>query len=336
LDVFSDFPDLLELSWKDRSSATFPGSVVRLACTFVLLEQKGVVRMAPVSVATGARLLGIHPKTLHHWLAEANMSLAPHPSDARIKGVREEHLQEVARRQSRPLPDHPSALVLKTGSAPDSRAEPTPLSPTNEADPPHPAASSASQAHLMQRLACLESKIATLEAQLAGLALALLHERERTVEHRISTLEALIHPLGGGHLLADPPEQGAKPEPAGASHRRHQPLPVEQPARSRLPAFSEYGAQGTYVIINSPEGEVHLTPDSAEWFEWLASISSFRFVGKPRRFTAYRHDRLSRSWRAHRRIHQQDYKQLLAVTDHLTIQRLEQVAATLQSHLSSL
>jgi hypothetical protein len=188
----------------------------------------------------------------------------------------------------------------------------------------------------MQRLSCLESKIATLQEQLAGLALALLHERERTVEHRISTLEALIHPLGGGHLLADPQEQEVKQELAGALHRRHQPLPVEQRARSRLPALIEYGAQGTYVIINSQQGEVHLTPDSAEWFEWLASISSFRFVGQQGRFTAYRHDRLSRSWRAHRRIHQRDYRQLLGTTDQLTIQRLEQVAATLQSHLSSL
>jgi len=116
----------------------------------------------------------------------------------------------------------------------------------------------------------------------------------------------------------------------------YQPLAVEQRARSRLPALIEYGAQGAYVIISSQEGEVHLTPDSAEWFEWLASISSFRFVGQQGRFTAYRHDRLSRSWRAHRRIHQQDYRQLLGTTDQLTIQRLEQAAAAIQSHLSSL
>ena len=103
-----------------------------------------------------------------------------------------------------------------------------------------------------------------------------------------------------------------------------------------MPALIEYGAQGVYVIISSQEGELHLTPDSAEWFAWLASISSFRFVGQQGRFTAYRHDRLSRSWRAHRRIHQQDYRQLLGTTDHLTIQRLEQTAAAIQSHLSSL
>jgi hypothetical protein len=292
--------------------------------------------MAILPVTTGARMLGIHPKTLHHWLAKANVPLAPHPTDARSKCVGEEHLREVARRHSRPLPDLPSALVLNACSAPGSRAQLAQLSPTNEADPDHPTASSASEADLLQRLSCLETKIITLQEQLAQLALALLHERERTVEQRISALEAHIPSLVGGHRLADPQEQEAKQEPACVSHRRHQPLPVEQRARSRLPALIEYGAQGTYVIISSQEGELHLAPDSAEWFEWLASISSFRFVGQQGRFTAYRHDRLSRSWRAHRTIHQREYKQLLGVTDQLTIQRLEQVAATLQSHLSSL
>jgi hypothetical protein len=296
--------------------------------------------MATVAVATGAHLLGIHPKTLHHWLAEAKVPLAPHPTDARIKCVAEEHLQEVARRHSRPLPELPSASLLNACSAPGSRAEPAQLSSTNAADPPHAAASisasSALEMDLIQRLSCLETRIVTVQEQLTQLALALLHERERTVEHRISALEALVYPLVGGRQLADPQEPEARPEPARMSYQGHQPLPVEQRARSRMPALIEYGAQGVYVIISSQQGELHLTPDSAEWFAWLASISSFRFVGQQGRFTAYRHDRLSRSWRAHRRIHQQDYRQLLGTTDHLTIQRLEQAAAAIQSHLSSL
>ncbi len=45
--------------------------------------------MATLPLATGARLLGIHPKTLHHWLTQANVPLAAHPRDARIKGVEE-------------------------------------------------------------------------------------------------------------------------------------------------------------------------------------------------------------------------------------------------------
>ncbi len=53
--------------------------------------------MTTFPVADGARMLGIHPKTLHHWLTQANVPCAAHPTDAHIKCLTEEHLQEVAR-----------------------------------------------------------------------------------------------------------------------------------------------------------------------------------------------------------------------------------------------
>jgi hypothetical protein len=59
--------------------------------------------MTLLPVADGARLLGIHPKTLHHWLKEANLPLATHPTDARVKCVTEEHLQQIASLHERPL-----------------------------------------------------------------------------------------------------------------------------------------------------------------------------------------------------------------------------------------
>jgi hypothetical protein len=296
--------------------------------------------MTTFPVARGARLLGIHPKTLHHWLDEAKVPLAPHPTDARIKCVAEEHLLEVARQHGRLLPPLADAVRLSEGSPPASREEPAKPLSVPEAEPTHLAVSlsapSALEAGLLQRLAHLETKISTLQEQLAHFALALLNAREPMVEQRLAALEALIQPRVVKHLPADPHEPGARQEPVGVSKWMHQLLPVEQRAWSRMPALIEYGAQGTYVIVSSQEGELHLTPDSPEWFAWLASISSFRFVGQQGRFTAYRHDRLSRSWRAHRRIHQQDYRQLLGTTDQVTIQRLEQAAAAIQSQLSSL
>jgi transposase-like protein len=53
--------------------------------------------MATVPVATAARLLGMHPKTLHHWLKAAQFPLTAHPTAARLKGVAEEHLLALAR-----------------------------------------------------------------------------------------------------------------------------------------------------------------------------------------------------------------------------------------------
>ncbi len=87
------------------------------------------------------------------------------------------------------------------------------------------------------------------------------------------------------------------------------------------------------------EGELLLTPDSAEWFAWLASLSSFRFVGKSGRFTAARgskHHRPTRSWRAVRSLGNHNYKSHLGTTEHLTVARLEQAAAILQARVPSL
>src|SRR6266566_6733375 len=74
--------------------------------------------MTILPVADSARLLGIHSKTLHHWLKEANVPLAAHPTDARMKCVTEEHLQQVARLHGRPLPSAASSPPLDTASAP--------------------------------------------------------------------------------------------------------------------------------------------------------------------------------------------------------------------------
>src|SRR6266566_4860155 len=100
-------PDFREISWNEA-----------LSCLLFGPSSKGVLIMATFPVATGDLLLGIHPKTLHHWLGEAHFPLAAHPSDARIKCVAEEHLLEVARRHGRPLSDLAEAPRLYRRSAP--------------------------------------------------------------------------------------------------------------------------------------------------------------------------------------------------------------------------
>jgi hypothetical protein len=93
------------------------------------------------------------------------------------------------------------------------------------------------------------------------------------------------------------------------------------------------------VIINPEGGELSLSPDSPEWFDWLASLSSFRFVGQLGRFTAAREIRRSeptRRWAAVRGRHNRTYKCYLGLTDRLTISCLEQAAARLQSRIASL
>ena len=76
-------------------------------------------------------------------------------------------------------------------------------------------------------------------------------------------------------------------------------------------------------------------PDSPEWFDWLATLTSFRFIGKPGRFHARRDTRggqHTRGFRAYRIIHQHLYRHDLGTTDRLTLAALEHVASTLQAH----
>jgi hypothetical protein len=303
--------------------------------------------MTTLPLATGARLLGIHPKTLHHWLKEAHFPLAAHPSDARIKCVAQQHLLEVAKHHGRPPPDLAAAARRTGGAAPASSEEQAKLLPTNETEADPAAASrsttSPAEAELMQKLCGLEAKVGLLQEQLAQLALTLLQERERAVEYRLQALETLTAELvrrpGFPASLPEAQATVTSPTPACAPTSPRQLNPAEQRARSRMPPLIEYAADGSYVIVSSQEGELHLCPDSPQWFDWLATLSSFRFVGQSGRFTAYRDSDQhgpTRSWRAHRSIHQHRYQHCLGVTDRLTIACLEQMAAKFQAYVDAL
>lgn len=289
--------------------------------------------MSLLPFAECARQLSVHPKTLRTYVKRAQMSLTPHPTDARIKCLTEEQVQQLAELFARQL------------------TSPAPQAPETQATA-LPAHVSYPEADLLTRISTMEQHVRTLSEQVAALALALLAEREqglqlapalpaereRTVEHRLSALERALHDL-------KEPSCGSPlhPEPERATHedpRTHSPYPAERRARSRMPVLIEYSSkQGCYIIVSSPDGELPITPDSPEWFDLLTTRCSFRFVGQSGRFTAYRESRRgsrTRSWTAHRSIHQKHYKHHIGVTDRLTIAWLEQVAAKFQEDTTSL
>jgi hypothetical protein len=116
-------------------------------------------------------------------------------------------------------------------------------------------------------------------------------------------------------------------------------LPVEVRARSRVTALIEYGAQGQYVAVCPKLGVLSLVPDSPAWFDWLASLTSFRFVGPAGRFSACRaseNGQYTRRWAARRLFHGHDFWHYLGVTDRLTLASLEQAAAALQARVDAL
>ena len=295
--------------------------------------------MATLPLATGARLLGIHPKTLHHWLTQANVPLAAHPRDARIKCVEEEHLLEVARLHGRPLQSSVLGDVASPASVPSQ--VPALSEPENEREPASTACSfplsHLQEADQIQRLASLETRMVILQEQTAQLTLALLQERERSVEHRLTTLESLMQAFLG-RQMPNLPVPEPRHEPAGVVLPTHLLHPAEQLARSRRPPLIEYCASGIYVIISSQEGEVHLEPHSRAWFDWLATLSSFRFIGPVGRFTAhrgYKQGQQTHFWSASRCVRRHTYKHYLGVTESLTIASLEQIAARLQSDIDA-
>ncbi len=169
----------------------------------------------------------------------------------------------------------------------------------------------------------LEQQIGALQEQLAQLALQLLQERLRL---QVSPMppEAMSEAL--------PSSLSATPTPAPRPIH-----PADLRGRERTISRIEYNPQkGIYVPVCSQDGALALTPDSPEWFDWFASITSFRFEGLGGRFTAYRdtsRGQRTRTWIAHRCIRGHNYKHYLGITDRLTIALLEKAATQLQSHL---
>lgn len=259
--------------------------------------------MTILSVTDCCRLLAIDPKTLRRWLAQAQLTLEPHPTDARLKGVTRDHLLLVASAHRRTLP-----------ALPEERPAPAPTGPPPE--PPLPG----ELLDLLQTLTALPAQLAALQQQLAALT-QLLHPPPVTACH--------AHHGAAGLGQPKPAKAAARSRPSASSATKRPGPPAHV-----LPLV-EYGTDGHYVVICPKHGLLPLEPDTPAWFAWLATLSSFRFVGKQGRLTAHRESqRLPKAaWRAHRKIRNHTYNQRLGQTEGLTIAVLEQAAAALHAHL---
>jgi len=135
--------------------------------------------MVTFPLATCARLLGIHPKTLHHWLTAAAFPVAAHPTDARLRCVAEDHLLELAKQHGRPLPALSAVAALEraaTTFVADEQAQPL---PAHEAEPAHCAAwLSAPAASLLEQFQSEPSEL-VLQGRDLGVQLGKLLEQVR-------------------------------------------------------------------------------------------------------------------------------------------------------------
>lgn len=290
--------------------------------------------MSAIPFTVVCSMLDIDAKTLRQWLKQSHLALQSHPTDARIKCLTMEQVQQVATLHHRRLKEDGTATPEQISA---SLAAVSANSTAEHLMIPGPACQLPSTSlcgpDLLQFLLSLQATVATLQQQVAGLALELLQERTGCYEQRLCHLEALkktaaelspavqVSPLAPGTAMAHP-----TPRPQGRSPLRG--------SRGKLPLIA-YTATGSYVVICPTNGELAVLPDTAEWFEWLATLSSFRFLGKLGRLSASRSSGRP-NWMAYRRIHHQRYCYGLGNTKRLTLAHLEQMAATLQSHVPSL
>jgi hypothetical protein len=260
--------------------------------------------MTFVSVAQATRSLGIDAKTLHRWLADAQLPLQCHPHDGRKKGMSEEHLQVLARLHQRRLAsseeEGPVQLPCQIPALP------------------------ADLLSLPEQLAALQAKLVTLQQQVTDLTRLLQQHRPEPAIPLAPT-----KPTSTAKPPANPTRSAPRSRPAAAASAKTPPKPVHVIPRV------EYGAERHYVVICPKRGLLPFEPDTQEWFAWVAEQDSFRFMGRSGHFTAHHEWRVPKgAWRAHRQIRNHSYTLRLAPTQELTMAVLEQAAQALQAHLT--
>jgi hypothetical protein len=294
---------------------------------------KGELIMITLPLIDCSQMLAIDAKTLRHWLRQANIPLHSHPTDARVKCLTMQQVLHLAALHGRALKPHeaPTTSLLETSLLG------APLVPTGTDSALGETPAIQPETDLLTKLSHLETQVVTMQQHLAGLALELLQERTLRYEQRLQTLETLIGPTQ--QPSAQPQVRhtmGEQNQPEDGRPKQRRLHPAKQQAPSRVIPLIEYAADGTYVVICPELGELPLIPDSPQWFDWLATLSSLRFVGQQGRLSAYRKKGRTFCWFAYRRIHSRRYEHALGRTDHLTIDCLEQMSARLQSSLISL
>lgn len=293
--------------------------------------------MAYFPLSDCCELLATDVKTLRRWLGAAQIPLHPHPTNANIECLTVEQVQYLVQLHARPLVVHedPTSPLTVATSFLQASATPSPQASTSsdtsaimkltihsqEADP-------------IARLALLEATVATLQQQIDQLTYDHVLGYNQEHDRRLQTRE-LPHPAKGEQVKPLNPQSRGENRPFEADSRQeYQAHAAEHRIRHQIPLIEYNVTTGTYVLSSPKLGHLQILPDSPEWFAWLASLSSFRFIGRHGRLSACRgYDHGPKhTWYAYRSIRQRTYKRYLGVTEHLTLTCLEHMAAHLQSY----
>jgi hypothetical protein len=124
-------------------------------------------------------MLGIDPKTLRNWLRQAHLHFVAHPTDARLKCLTSEQVQQLAALHARPLQSPAAAAAGLRQEASLLASTLSPPVPIQASETPLACAtpSFTEEAELRKAVSALEAKVMTLQEHLAQLSLELLRER---------------------------------------------------------------------------------------------------------------------------------------------------------------
>src|SRR6266487_3250120 len=227
--------------------------------------------MTLVPFTTCCLLLDVDPKTLRLWLTSARLSCTRSPTDTRLKCLTPLQLHQLAELHGRflpdPLPGEANPPACSPVSTPASAQAASPLESARH----FPASTPAPEADLRHQLTLLQAHVASLQEHVTQLALALVRQQQwQWEQHAAPCLPPLPSPVANS---TPAPPAGriavmAKPSALPESDRPR--------SRSRALPLIEYGADGSYVVISPTQGVLALTPDSAEWFDWLHLPESTR------------------------------------------------------------
>jgi len=250
--------------------------------------------MTFVSLAQASHRLGIDVKTLHRWLADAQLPLQCHPHDGRKKGANEEHLQVLARLHQRRL-------------APSEEEGPAQLPcqiPTLPAD-----------------LLSLPERLAVIQAQLV------------TLQQQVTDLTRLLQPIPLAPTqttsTAKPPPKPTRSRAAASNSTKTPPKLVHVIPRVEYGEEGHYVVVCPKRGLLPFEPD---TPEWFAWIAEQGSFRFVGKSGHFTAHHEWHVPK--GAWRAHRQIRNHSYTLRLAPNQELTITVLERAAEALQAHLT--
>ncbi len=168
--------------------------------------------------------LAIDPKTLRQWLKQAMIPLSIHPTDARVKCLTREQVQQLAVLHGRILKPGDARLTEALMETSPERAGEEPPHPYRIGDGARersPSAVLLEEGDLSQKFSHLEAQVAAQQQQLALLTQALLLERELRTKQHLSSVDAPAQPRAEPEISRSPHENLATsvqiPQDAGAA-----------------------------------------------------------------------------------------------------------------------